>query len=76
MTVKLKYHGKITADKETLNYLACAFMAAAHCHTAQGYHALAKEANADSKAIYDALDAVGFYDVFRCTTPCKSQNTF
>lgn len=65
MTVKLKYHGKITADKETLNYLACAFTDAAHCHTACGHYALADEANADSKAIYDALDAVGFYDVLR-----------
>ena len=65
MTVKLKYHGKITADKETLNYLACAFMDAAHYCTAQGHHALANEANEDSTIIYDALDAVGFYDKFR-----------
>ena len=65
MTVKLKYHGKITTDKETLNYLACAFTYAAYHHTAQGHHALADEANADSEAIYDALDAVGFYDALR-----------
>ena len=65
MTVKLKYHGKITADKETLNYIACAFMDAAHYNSAQGYNALANKANEDSKIIYDALDAVGFYDALR-----------
>lgn len=65
MTVKLKYHGKITADKETLNYLACAFTDAAYHHTAQGHHALAAEATADSEIIYNALDAVGFYDWLR-----------
>lgn len=65
MTVKLKYHGKITADKETLNYLACVFTAAADHYTSQGHHALANEATADFETIHDALDAVGFYDVLR-----------
>ena len=65
MTVKLKYHGKVTADKETLNYLACAFTSAAYYHTSKGHSALADEANADSETIYNALDAVGYYDEFR-----------
>lgn len=65
MTVELRYGQKVTASKATLNYLSSAIHHAARDYERDGFPALANEAHENSKAIYNALDATGFYDEFR-----------
>lgn len=64
MTVQLHSScmNKITADKTTLNVLASIFYETAHSYEAQGYDVCADFIRKDADAIYNALDAEGFYD--------------
>lgn len=54
--------GKITADKDTLNYLSILAGEAADMFDKKGVHTLAKEARDFHQLIYDQLFSTGFYD--------------
>ena len=61
MVVKTSF-GKISASKETLNYIFLMMGEASKNYELRGYFALSNEAQKNANAIYDALDLVGFYD--------------
>lgn len=74
MTVELKKTlGKVTADKMTLNRISIMLMDMKDLYLNKAeneqdaemkavYERMAERHRTDSKFIYDALDAVGFYD--------------
>lgn len=61
MTINLN-HGKITADKATMNYLSIIFSEAANFYQLRNVDALSKEAKENGDRIYEALNALGYYD--------------
>lgn len=61
MIVKTSF-GKISASKETLNYIFLMMDEASKSYDSRGRFALSKEALNNAFAIHDALDSVGFYD--------------
>ena len=54
--------GKISASKDTLNYILLMMNEASESYDSRGRAALSKEALNNANAIYDALESVGFYD--------------
>lgn len=64
MTVELSF-GKVTGDKATLNYLVSALFRASSDSFSHGYPLISEQYKHDSYAIYDALDAAGYYDDVR-----------
>ena len=63
MTINVPHIGKITASKETLVSLACIFLESGEYIKPDGkYPVLSDLRKKQFLAIYDALDAVGFYD--------------
>ena len=61
MVVKTSF-GKISASKDTLNYIFLMLNEASENYDSRGRAALSKEAFNNANAIYDALNSVGFYD--------------
>jgi len=64
MTVNTNY-GKITANKDALNYISLLAGEAANKLKRDGAGALAEDAQELSNQIYDVLSAAGFYDNVR-----------
>ena len=63
MTINVPHIGKITASKETLVSLACSFIEPGEYVKLDGRHPVISDLRKKQfLAIYDALDAVGFYD--------------
>lgn len=54
--------GKITANKDTLNSIAIAFLDAAEHYKDDGEYALAKRYDRVSEEIYNALKDIGYYN--------------
>ena len=54
--------GKITASKDVLNMLSLSLSESAHGLASRGYNARAKQDQTTADDIYNALDAVGFYN--------------
>lgn len=65
MTVEIKGIGKVTANKDVLNYITLLAGEAAHRYEEKGYNALAKQADKFSTEIWKALDASGLYNDFK-----------
>lgn len=61
MVVKTSF-GKISASKDTLNYIFLMMDEASKSYDSRGRSALSKEALDNAFVIHDALDSVGFYD--------------
>ena len=61
MTVNIEGLGKITASKEVLNTLVCAFMHERDYYKSRGLDILAEEADVKRKTVYDALYETCFY---------------
>lgn len=61
MVVKTSF-GKISASKDTLNYIFLMMTEASESYDSRGRSALSKEALNNAYAIHDALESVGFYD--------------
>ena len=60
MTVKSRNYS-ITANQDTLNYLAILCYEASVAYKAKGYEGLTREAEELMDAIHDSLFAKGFY---------------
>lgn len=54
--------GKISANKDTLNYIFLIMQEASESYKSRGRASLSKEVHNYANAIYDALNSVGFYD--------------
>ena len=54
--------GKITANKDVLNMLSLSLSENAEFLANRGYIARSKQDETTAKEIYNALDAVGFYE--------------
>lgn len=65
MTVKT-YFGNFTGDKATLNLISLMASHSADLQELRGNDALVKRYSYISDSIYDALDAVGYYDNCKC----------
>lgn len=61
MVVKTSF-GKISASKDTLNYIFLMMNEASESYESRGRSALSREALNNAYAIHDALESVGFYD--------------
>lgn len=61
MTVDTPY-GKITASKETLNFLIGDLIKSGRFSKSKGYDALSKRADDTADAIFNALSATGYYE--------------
>ena len=62
MTVTIRDNQKITASKDTLNHLSLLINEAANSYKSRGRNALSEEAMEASEAIFDALEAIGYYN--------------
>lgn len=62
MTIILEHDEKITASKETLNYLSIIFNEAADNYESRERFALAELARNNSQIIFNELDKLGYYD--------------
>lgn len=54
--------GKISANKDALNYIFLMMSEASENYNLRGRTALSNEAQKNADAIHDALESVGFYD--------------
>lgn len=61
MVVKTSF-GKISASKDVLNYIFLMMNEASESYNSRGRSSLSKQSLNDANAIYEALNAVGFYD--------------
>lgn len=64
MVVETSY-GKISANKDALDYIYLMMIEASKSYDSRGRSFLSKEARDNANAIYDALDDAGFYDNVR-----------
>ena len=53
---------KVTANKQTMNYLSILASEAYHNYKNEGYEGLANEADKFSQAIFDELSSQGYYN--------------
>ena len=61
MTVTINGY-KVTANKETLNYISMLANEASRRYGEENYNGLSEEAYSFSKVIFDKLNATGYYN--------------
>lgn len=65
MTVNIEGLGKITANKEVLNWLCIVLNEAQDSFENKGTMVFSKQCRKQKNAIYDELDAKGYFDSVR-----------